>query len=460
MKTIQKLSQPVWVQKMKWILEPAVYMEEAAQQHPDIFQAQVIGFGSNLVFVSHPDAIQQILTNDRKQFFASGEANKILEPLLGKSPIVMLEGDRHRKRRQLLMPPFHGSRMHTYGELITQLTHQVMNQLSLGKTFTARIAMQEISLQVILQSVFGLYQGERAQKLKHLMGEMTNIFNSPLTSAFLLLPSLQKDLGPWSPWGYFLRRQKAIDQLIYEEIGDRLANPNPERTDILSLLMSATDEEGNHLTPQELRDELLTLLFAGHETTATAMSWALYWLHKQPEIRTKLLAELASLGDNPDYLSIAKLPYLTAICHETLRIYPVAMLTFPRVAQESIDLLGYKIEPETLVVGCIHLLHQRQDLYSNPKQFQPERFLEKQYSPYEFMPFGGGVRRCLGEALALFEIKIVIATIISNYQLNLASQKPEKPARRGITLAPSHGVKMVLTQKNKSLNSNKQPLTL
>jgi cytochrome P450 len=458
MKVIPKLSTPLWLQKIQWIFDPISYMENAAQLYPDIFQAQVVGFGDGMVFVQEPETVQQILTNDRKQFFAPGTTNKVLQPLLGEYSTIMLEGDRHRKRRQLLMPPFHGSRMQTYGELITKLTHQVMNQLPLGRTFTARTAMQEISLQVILESVFGLYQGERAQKLKQLMSKMGDIFKSPLTSAFLLLPNLQKDLGPFSPWGNFLRQRESIDKLLYEEIGDRRANPDVERTDILSLLMLAVDEEGNYLTDQELRDELLTLMFAGHETTATAMSWALYWLHKQPETREKLLAELATLGDNPDYMTIAKLPYLTAVCNETLRIHPVAMLTFPRMAEETVNLAGYQLNPETVVVGCMYLVHQREDLYPNPKQFKPERFLERQYSPYEFMPFGGGVRRCLGEALALFEMKLVIATIMLNYELNLASKKPEKPARRGVTLAPKNGVKMVLTSKNVMLKTTKQPI--
>jgi unspecific monooxygenase len=189
----------------------------------------------------------------------------------------------------------------------------------------------------------------------------------------------------------------------------------------------------------------MVLLFAGHETTANAIAWALYWVHKKLEIKDKLLREIKTLGEeNPDPLSITKLPYLTAICQETLRIHPVAMLTFPRVAQKEVDLLGQKIEPNTVLYGCMYLLHQREDLYPNSGEFIPERFIERQYTPYEYMPFGAGVRRCLGETLAWFEIKLVLATIISNYQLQLIENKPEFPRRRGITLTPSRGVKMIL----------------
>ncbi len=449
-----------WMQKLQWIFDPVGYMEKASKVYPDLFTAKVASFGDGFLFVQEPQAMQYILTNDRKLFEAEGYINKFLEPLLGEYSVIMLDKNPHKKRRQLLMPPFHGERMQTYGELIVKLTHQAMSNLTLGRTFTARKAMQEISLQVILESVFGLYEGQRAQKLRHLMAKMGDIFSSPVTSAFLLLPNLQKDFGPLSPWGYYLRQRTLVDQLLYEEIGDRRANPDVERTDILSLLMSATDEEGNHLTDKELRDELLTLLFAGHETTATAMSWALYWIHKQPEVRSKLLAELATLGEKPDYLAVAKLPYLTAVCNETLRIHPVAMLTFPRIVQAPVELLGHKLAAKTVITGCIYLMHHREDLYPNSQEFRPERFLERQYSPYEFMPFGGGVRRCIGEALAMFEIKLVIATILSNYELNLANNKPEKPARRGITLAPKNGVKMVLTNKNVTLKTTKKPIAV
>jgi cytochrome P450 family 110 len=460
MTSLPNLPMSPWMQKLKWIADPVGYMQKAAQFCPDLFVAKVASFDQGFLFVQDPQAIQYVLTNDRQLFSAEGEINKFLEPLLGEYSLIMLSKEQHKKRRQLLMPTFHGSRMITYSELITKLTHQAMNSLPTGRNFTARKAMQEISLQVILEAVFGLYEGERAQKLKHLMAKMGDTFSSSLTSAFLLLPFLQKDLGPLSPWGYYLRQRNKLDQLLYEEIGDRRANPNEERTDILSLLMSATDEEGNHLTDKELRDELLTLLFAGHETTATAMSWALYWIHKQPKVKSKLLAELASLGENPDCLAIAKLPYLTAVCNETLRIHPVAMLTFPRIVQEPVELLGHKLAAKTVITGCIYLMHHREDLYPNSQEFRPERFLEKQFSPYEFMPFGGGVRRCLGEALAIFEMKLVIATIMSNYELNLATNEPEKPARRGITLAPKNGVKMILTSKNVTLKTTKKPLAV
>lgn len=431
------------LQKIHWVADPVGYMETYTKTHPDIFSAEIVGFGDGLVFIDNPEAIGKILTNDQRKIFHSpGELNNLLQPLIGDYSLIMLSGERHRKRRQLVMPSFHGERMRSYGDLIINLTQQAFNNLSLNEVFSARTITQEISLQVILQAVFGLYEGERCEQLKQRLSLMSDLFRSVFTSAFLFFPFLQKDLGSWSPWGNFLRQRQAIDDLLYQEIAQRRSNPNPDSIDILSLLMSARDEEGNPMTDKELRDELMTLLFAGHETTATAMAWALYWIHHLPEVRTKLLEELATLEPDADSMTIFRLPYLTAVCNETLRIHPVAMLTFPRVVQEPVELVGYELQPGTTVTGCIYLTHQREDLYPEPKKFIPERFLERNYSPFEFMPFGGGVRRCIGEALAIFEMKLVLATIMAKYDLALATTRPEKPKRRGVTLAPENGVLM------------------
>ena len=433
---------PSFLQLLQWIADPIGYMEANARRYGDIFTAPIGDF-HRMVFVSNPQAIQKILTNDTKQFTAPGELNRILQPLLGDYSVIMVDGDRHKRQRQLLMPPFHGERMRAYGELICDITEKVMNQLPPGQLFSARSAMQDISLQVILQAVFGLYEGERYQRLKQLIGSMLELFRNPLSSSFLFFRSLQRDLGPWSPWGYFRRQQKQIDELLYAEIQERREQPDPNRTDILSLLMSARDEAGEPMTDVELRDELLTLLFAGHETTATAMAWSLYWIHHLPEVGDKLLKELTQ-ADFSNPTNIVKLPYLTAVCQETLRIYPVGILTFARRAKEPVELMGYQFEAGSELYGCIYLTHHREDLYPEPKQFKPERFLDRQFSPYEFLPFGGGSRSCVGMALAQYEMKLVLATILSRYELALADNRPVRPQRRGVTLSPAGGVKMVV----------------
>jgi unspecific monooxygenase len=250
-----------------------------------------------------------------------------------------------------------------------------------------------------------------------------------------------------------VRDRQEIDKLLYAEIAESRSQDCSESIDVLSLLISARDEAGNSMTDQELRDELINLMIAGYETTATVMTWALYWIHRKPQVREKLLHELETLGNSPDPMSIFRLPYLTAVCNETMRIVPVTILTLPRAVQEAVELLGHPLELGTPVIGATYLIHHREDLYPEPREFKPERFLERQFSPYEFMPFGAGVRSCIGQALALFEMKLVLATILSSYQLALTNRQPELPQRRGITLAPHTGVKMVIKGRRVRQNS-------
>lgn len=457
-KVIPGSKTPALLQRLHWAFDPVGYLESNHKLYPDLFVAKTVEWGGKpVIYVSHPQGMQQILTNDRKVFTAPADTNDIFRPLVGDYSVILLDGQHHQQRRQLLAPPFHGERMHSYGESICKITEEVMSQLSVGKPFWARQVTQNITLQVILEVVFGIREGQRYEQLRKLLCKMLDMFNSPLTSALLLFQGLQKDLGSWSPWSQYLRQREQVDQLLYQEIAERRANPDPNATDILSLLMSVRYEDGQPLSAQELRDELMTLLVAGHETTASAMAWGLYWIHRLPEVKEKLLQELATLGDNPDPMEIVRLPYLNAVCNETLRITPVAMLSFPRVVQEPVEVMGYHLEPGTAVLGCMFLTLQREDLYPEPKQFKPERFLERKYSPYEFIPFGNGARRCVGDALASFELKLALATIMSKYDLSLADSRPEKLQRRGLVLAPARGVKMLL---NGQVTLQKQTETL
>jgi unspecific monooxygenase len=439
------LKTPSFFQGFHWFADPIGFMEKAAQQYPDIFTARLVDYRGRVVFVNHPQAIQFIFTNDGgKKLATSDKLDKFFLPITGDCSMMVSQGERHKRKRQLVMPAFHKERMQAYGELICNVTEKCFDRLLQNQPFSARVAMQDIALQVTLQAVLGLTEGEHYEQLKRLIVLMMKIFQ-PLNTSFLFFPFLQKDLGAWNSWGRFVRYRQMIDKIIYAEIAKRREQPDSNRIDILSLLMLARDEEGEAMTDQELRDEIVTLLAAGMETTAVAMTWNLYWTHQKPGVREKLLQELGSLGDSPDPMSIAKLPYLTAVCNETLRIHPVGVVTFPRKVQEPVELLGHKLKPGTILVPCPYLLHQREDLYPQPKQFQPERFLERQFSPYEFIPFGGGVRRCIGQAFALFEMKLVLATILQRYQLALADNRPERPVRRGTGTGPARGVKMVIT---------------
>jgi cytochrome P450 len=426
---------------LKLIFRPLDYLDEYSQRYGDIFK---VG-GDNsppFVYVGNPQAIKEILTADPAQFH-SGQGNGVLRYLLGDNSITLLDGDRHERQRRLLIPPFHGDRLRTYSQLICDITQEVTDEWTIGKPFAVRPPMQEITLRVILGAVFGLDEGERFQQLRQLLNLVLEALGTPLSSTLLFFPSLRQDWGPFSPWGRFLRIKQQVRQLLYDEIRERREQGDFSRTDILSLLLSARDEAGQPMTDEELHDELMTLLVAGHETTASALTWALYWIHHLPDVQDKLLHELDTLGDGVDPMEIARLPYLSAICSETLRIYPIAPSTFIRILKSPMEIGGYQFEAGTALMPSIYLIHQREDIYPEPKRFKPERFLERQYSPYEYFPFGGSNRRCIGAALALLEMKLVLATIVSRYQLKLTSNRPIQPVRRGLTLAPPGGMQMV-----------------
>lgn len=441
-----------FLRQLKWILDPVNYLESTKEKLPDFFEEDSLGFGEgSLVIASHPEALQFILSRDRTLFHSPGEYNSLLAPLIGDLGVIMLSGDRHKERRQLVTPAFHGDRLVHYGQLICNLTRGVIAELEPNTPFVARTLTQKVSLQIISSVVFGLTDSPRSREIMKVLTETVDLFGSPTSALLLFFGGLQKDLGPWSPWGRFLRKQQQLDDLIYAEIRDRQANPDANRQDILSMLMLARTEDGEALDEKELRDELMTLLMAGHETTATAIAWAMYWTHKQPQVKEKLLAEIEGLGTEASPTEIAALPYLTAVCKETLRRSPVAMFTFPRVAKKEVNIMGRVFPAETTFLGCIFLTHQREDLYPDHTAFRPERFLERKYSPYEFIAFGNGSRRCIGEALAQYEMKLALATLLTNYQFSLASDRPELPRRRGVTLAPAKGVPMIFEGKRDRL---------
>jgi len=444
---------PILFQLIPWITNPLDFLDTCANRYGDCFTAKISNF-ANYVFLSNPQAIEKLFTADPNQFGISS----ILRPTVGDNSLLVLDGDRHRQQRQLLMPPFHGERMRAYSQLIFQLTAQVTSQWTEGSLLTVRPLMQEISLEVILQAVFGMHQGERYQQLKLLLISLQDFTTSPLIFALGYFPALIQALGPLSPGRHFVRRKQKIDQLLYAEIQERREHLDPSRSDILTLLMSARDETGQPMTDQELRDELMTLLLAGQETTAIALTWALYWIHKLPEVKEKLLQEIDSLDNLPESSTITRLPYLNAVCCETLRIYPVALMTPPRVVKSSIQIMDYEFEPGTLLTACIYLTHHREDLYPQPTEFRPERFLERQFSPYEYLPFGGGNRRCIGAAFALYEMKLVLASIVSRFELALADNRPVKPVRRGLTMVPAGDLKMVV--KRERQEKKRSPLTV
>ena len=352
---------PQFLRTIKLLARPLEYMEDYGKLYGDFFR---VGKNSSLVYVNNPEAIQEIFTAAPEQF-EIGRGNGMLSFLLGEYSMLMLDGKRHQRQRRLIMPPFHGDRLRTYAGLICNVTKQVTAEWKIGEPFVVRSSMQEITLRVILKAVFGLDEGERFDQIRKLVSSLLDSLGTPMSATMIFFPSLQKDFGSLSPWGRFIRLRQQIEQLIYAEISDRRDQGDFSGNDILTLLMLARDEEGQPMTDQELHDELMTLLVAGHETTASALAWALYWIHHLPEVHDKLSHELNTFSDNAtDPSEISRLPYLSAVCSETLRIYPVAATTFVRILKAPMELMGYKFTPGTGLMPCVYLVHQREGYLS------------------------------------------------------------------------------------------------
>ena len=422
------------------ILDQFGTLDKFHRKYGEIFYGPQSAILPPYVIFSNPQAIEKVFTANPDLFEVGQQSNAPVRVLLGDRSLVLLDGKEHKRHRQLLMPPFHGERMKSYGQTMVDVTKEVISQWHVGQTIRIRDYTQEISLQIILRTIFGIDAGTVYDRLRATLVDYLDTFNSPVTSFFLFFPWLQKDLGVLTPWGKFLKQKQQIEQILQTECDRRRNNPDTMGTDILSLLLEARYEDGQPMSDKEIRDELMTMLFAGHETTASSLAWSFYWLHRIPEIGQKCKAELASVSEDA-ITEIVKLPYLSAVVSETLRLNPVVVFV-GRQLKQPFELMGYQFEAGTSLFPSIYSTHRRPDIYPDPQKFEPERFIERQYSPYEYLPFGGGNRRCLGYAFALFEMKLVLATVMSSVELELLEKRPVKPARRGFTFTPGGGIRM------------------
>jgi cytochrome P450 len=332
-----------------------------------------------------------------------------------------------------MLPPFHGERMRLYGEMMHAVAERQIERWPVGSAFPAQQSMQAITLEIILRAVFGVEDERQLERFGTPLRGMLDASANQLR--LLLLQLTSSGRGPRSPWGRFRALIAPADEIIYEEIRARRAEPDAaERGDILSLLLAARDEEGQALTDAELRDELMTLLLAGHETTATSLSWTLERIVRHPDVLARLVEEAREGGDE----------YLDAVIKESLRLRPVVpgvarYLTTPLELEDRVLPAGVHVNPS------IYLLHRHADLYPDPHAFQPERFLGRSPGTYEWIPFGGGIRRCLGASFALFEMKIVLSTILARAQLRpMSADSSEHVTRRAITFAPSRGGRILV----------------
>jgi len=392
------------------------------ERYGDIYTVPLLVFGVG-VYVCDPDAIKSMLTGDQSDLHA-GEANEPLSPVLGRKSVLILDGREHLRQRKLLLPPFQGSAIQSFRDVIREVAEAEVDRWQEGETFVMRERMRALTFEVIVRAVFGVTERDRIERLRRALVSLID-----MQMIFLMPAWARRDLGAWSPWGRFQRRLKAADALIYEEIERRRSEPDlEERTDVLSLLLRARDEEGEPMSNVELRDELMTMLLAGHETTATALAFTFDLLPRNPSALTRLRDELS--GDDDAYLD--------AVVTESLRLRPVIdaaerTLTKPRTIG------GWELPPGIRVYPAIAAVHLRADLYPEPQEFRPERFIDEDAQSYSWLPFGGGIRRCIGAALAQAEMAEVIRTVVARVDLQPTRPDREPVVMRGITLVPKHG---------------------
>lgn len=392
-----------------------------------------------LVCTGDPAAIRAIYTADPDTF---EPLSQDLAVFLGRS-ILLMKGDEHRRTRKLMMPPFHGTRMRTYGDQIRRISEQHTAHLRAEQRVKMLELARQISLDVILQAIFGVTEPARMAVLSTLLLEIVSGI-SPLVS---LVPALRRELGGFGPFATWKRLQRRL----FQELDALIAAGKAKgpREDILSLLIEARDDDDQPMSHEEIRDQLVLLVIAGHETTATSIAWAFYALHRPENAAAleRLRAELEALGPSAEPEAVARLPYLEAVCQETLRRYPVAPAPSPRRLLAPLTLAGYSLPAGVGVSVGIGIVHFREDLYPDPMRFRPERFLERQFSPFEYVPFGGGARRCLGAALAGYEMKLVIAGVLRRFRLRLESLRPDSGAARAANVGPAHAVRMVVEER-------------
>ena len=412
----------IWSRKAQWLLE------QSRARFGSMFTLK-IAYEGDWAVISDPDLVKQVFTGDPKIFHA-GEGNQILRPILGENSVLVLDEKKHIGQRKLLLPPFHGERMQAYGEKMTEIAAREIESWPTGVPYKLRPRMQAITLEIIIETVFGIHDAERMGPLREALRDFLDLTTNPR----VLLPVLMVGPERVNLIPAFRRRVERVDQLIAAIIGERRAAEDlAERDDVLSMMLQARHEDGSPMSDAEIRDELLTLLVAGHETTATALSWAMERLTRHPEKLERLRAEVEAGED----------AYLTATVQETLRLRPVIVVVVRKLT-EAVELGGYELPAGARVVPSIHLIHRDPQTYPEPERFLPERFLDNPPGTYTWIPFGGGVRRCLGAAFAQFEMAVVLRELVRRYEISPANPASERPFRRAITETPRHDATVVL----------------
>ena len=423
-------------QTLAWALAPTWVMDQCSRRLGEAFTLTMAPSGLKLVLFGDPQAVKQVFTAP-PEVAPSGAGSSAVAPVLGQSSVLTLTGPEHMRQRKLLLPPFHGERMREYEDVMVQATRSDMASWPLGRPMHMQRHTRAITLEVIVRAVFGV-EAERMGPLKQAIRELAE----PVRVTAVLRALMRRPTGE-RPTGALGRALQRLDELIYAEIQRRRGASDVERrSDIMSLLLLARDEDGAAMTDVELRDELVTLLLAGHETTATSVAWALERLVRHPQSLARLVAEIDAAGEGEEYM--------TAVINETLRVRPVVPIVV-RVLTQELQVGSYVLPKGTRVAPSIYLTNRSASAYDDPREFRPERFLgasgERAISPFSWIPFGGGIRRCIGASFAQMEMKVMLRTMLSELEPRAPDgwrgRRDEWTRRRAVTLVPSAGASVV-----------------
>jgi cytochrome P450 len=410
------------IQTALWYGWPVGFLNWCARRYGDVFTLR-LALGPPTVMVSEPKLVEQVLTLSAEAA-STGEENAILAPLLGEHSVLMLDGPDHARQRRLLLPYFHGERMRRQRDPMAAIVKAEVSRWPVGRPFPLLPRMRSITFDVILRVVFGLDESARLDELRQSLRRLLD-----MGSSWMLVPALRRDLGPLSPWGRFVRAKAQVDALLQDEIRQRRHSGGGRADSVVDLLLDSMDDA-------ELVDALMTLLVAGHETTATSLAWCFELLLRRPDLVQRLRDEAATGSTR----------LLDAVVRETLRVRPVFRYTSRRLRRPLV--LGAYTVPAGVAVGAnIYLAHHRGDRYDDPDAFKPERFLDSAPMSGTWVPFGGGIRRCLGASFASYEMGVVVRTVLENAELRSASPRPERVKVHAITMVPGRSARVVLEDR-------------
>jgi cytochrome P450 len=420
---------PKAIQTLGWWSRPIAFLERSRARFGKRFTVRLLATPP-FVMLSDPDEVRELFTAP-PEVLHPGEGARILEPIVGRHSVILLDEGDHLEQRKLMLPAFHGEKMQRLSGLMAEVAERTVAGWPNGEAVALHSRFQDLTLEIILRAVFGLDPGGRLDALRERLTAILAFGERPAS----LLPPLQ--LGGRGPWEKLARVKGEVDALVFELIEERRPD-DAERDDVLAMLLAARHEDGSPMSPEELRDELMTLLVAGHETTASELAWAFERLARNPAVLDRLRDEIdADDGD----------AYLTATIQETLRRRPVLPNAAPRLVKQPIEIGGWTYPAGVCVVANAYLIHHDPALYPDPYAFRPERFLNEGPGTYTWIPFGGGRRRCLGASFATLEMKIVLRAVLRAKEVRRVDDRLELSRRRGITLSPGRGAETVLAER-------------